>query len=162
MDVLGRDARLGPNGRRQSNARWAPAGQHDVRRHADPAASAVGAFNSNQFWQGFSAGPKVSLTYHDPSGVGVEFSYFNIFTQSATKTVGPHQSDDAGLAGHVRAWFVLANAGFPYQGMAWKDSTNLYSPRANARLDLSPRVASVAAEVDDPLVLVRPANPVHR
>jgi len=104
------------------------------------AASAVGAFNSNQFWQGFSAGPKVSLTYHDPSGVGVEFSYFNIFTQSATKTVGPTSPT-------TPDWLVMYAPGsfwqtqdFPYQGMAWKDSTNLYSAEANARLDLSPRV----------------------
>jgi len=105
------------------------------------AASAVGAFNSNQFWQGFSAGPKVSLTYHDPSGVGVEFSYFNIFTQSATKTVGPTGPPN------TADWLVMYAPGsfwqtqdFPYQGMAWKDATNLYSAEANARLDLSPRV----------------------
>jgi len=28
----------------------------------------------------------------------------------------PHQSDDAGLAGHVRAWLVLADPGFPVPG----------------------------------------------
>jgi hypothetical protein len=105
------------------------------------AASAAGAFNSNQFWQGFSAGPKVSVSYHDESGYGAEFSYFNIFTQSATKTVdptGPTNTAD---------WLVMYAPGsfwqtqdFPYQGMAWKDSTNLYSAEANGRLDLSPRV----------------------
>ena len=104
------------------------------------AALAAGAFNSNQFWQGFSAGPKVSVTYHDKSGVGVEFSYFNIFTQSATKTVGPTSPT-------TPDWLVMYAPGtfwqtqdFPYQGMAWKDSANLYSAEANGRLDLSPRV----------------------
>ncbi len=107
---------------------------------ASAAASAAGAFNSNQFWQGFSAGPKVSVTYHDPSGVGVEFSYFNIFTQSATKTVGPTNPT-------TPDWLVMYGPGafwqtqdFPYQGMAWKDSTNLYSAEVNGRLDLSPRM----------------------
>src|ERR1700751_1149673 len=47
-------------------------------------APGVAAFNSNQFQQGFSAGPKIGLTYHDDSGFGVEVSYFNIFNQSAT------------------------------------------------------------------------------
>jgi len=113
--------------------------QFDTTKSA--AALAAGAFNSNQFWQGFSAGPKVSVTYHDPSGVGVEFSYFNIFTQSATKTVGPTGPPD------TADWLVMYAPGafwqtqdFPYQGMAWKDSTNLYSAEANGRLDLSPRV----------------------
>jgi hypothetical protein len=104
-------------------------------------ALAAEAFNSNQFWQGFSAGPKVSLTYHDESGVGVEFSYFNISTQSATKTVGPTGSPN------TADWLVMYAPGsfwqtqdFAYQGMAWKDATNLYNAEANGRLDLSPGV----------------------
>jgi hypothetical protein len=101
-------------------------------------ALAAEAFNSNQFWQGFSAGPKISVTYHDESGYGAEFSYFNIFTQSATKTVGPTNPAD---------WLVMHAPGafwqtqdFAYQGMAWKDATNLYNAEANGRLDLSPGV----------------------
>jgi hypothetical protein len=101
-------------------------------------ALAAEAFNSNQFSQGFSAGPKISVTYHDESGYGAEFSYFNIFTQSATKTVGPTNPAD---------WLVMYAPGafwqtqdFAYQGMAWKDATNLYNAEANGRLDLSPRV----------------------
>ncbi len=103
-------------------------------------ASAAEAFNSNQFWQGFSAGPKISVTYHDESGYGAEFSYFNIFTQSATKTIGPTGPTN------TADWLVMYAPGafwqtqdFPYQGMAWKDATNLYSAEANGRLDLSPR-----------------------
>ena len=110
---------------------------------ANAAASAVGAFNSNQFWQGFSAGPKISATYRDESGMGVEFSYFNIFTQSATKTIGPtnpaNPSDSDWLVMYAPGAFWQTQD-FPYQGMAWKDSTNLYSAEANGRLDLSPRV----------------------
>ena len=101
-------------------------------------ALAAEAFNSNQFWQGFSAGPRISVTYHDESGYGAEFSYFNIFTQSATKTVGPTNPAD---------WLVMYAPGafwqtqdFAYQGMAWKDATNLYNAEANGRLDLSRRV----------------------
>lgn len=119
-------------------------------------ASAVAAFNSNQFWQGFSAGPKVSATYRDPSGVGVELSYFNIFTQSAAKTIGPTSPT-------TPDWLVMYGPGafwqtqdFPYQGMAWKDSTNLYSAEVNGRLDLSPRVTVVGGlrwlQLNDTLV----------
>ncbi|MGO9006602.1 MAG: hypothetical protein ACLQB4_12695, partial [Beijerinckiaceae bacterium] len=52
------------------------------------------AFNSNQFQQGFSAGPKLSLIYHDDSGYGAELSYFHNFDQSATKAVGPDSPAD--------------------------------------------------------------------
>ncbi len=33
---------------------------------------------------------------------------------------------------------------FPYQAMAWKATTNLYSAEANGRLDLSSRVTVLA------------------
>ncbi len=77
-------------------------------------APGVEAFNSNQFRQGFSAGPKISVTYHDDSGYGVELSYFNIFDQSASKAIGPDNPAD---------WLVMKAPGifwqtqdFPYQG----------------------------------------------
>ena len=99
------------------------------------------AFNSNQFQQGFSAGPKMSLTYHGDSGYGAELSYFNIFNQSATKAIGPDSPAD---------WLVMKAPGFwqtqdfPYQAMAWKSTTNLYNAEANGRLDLSSRVTMLA------------------
>ena len=131
MDVLGRDARLGPNGRRKSNARWTLPGSTQFAGTQNASALAAEAFNSNQFWQGFSAGPKISVTYHDESGYGAEFSYFNIFTQSATKTVGPTNPAD---------WLVMYAPGafwqtqdFAYQGMAWNDATNLYNAEADGR-----------------------------
>ena len=104
------------------------------------AASAVEAFNANQFWQGFSAGPKVGVTYHDQSGVGVEFVVFQHLHPEHAKTVGPASPTNPD-------WLVMYAPGtfaqtqdFPYQGMAWKDATNLYSAEVNGRLDLSPRV----------------------
>ena len=100
------------------------------------------AFNSNQFRQGFSAGPKISLNYHGDSGYGAELSYFNIFDQSATKAIGPDSPAD---------WLVMKAPGtfwqtqdFPYQAMAWKSATNLYSAEANGRLELSSRVTVLA------------------
>jgi hypothetical protein len=100
------------------------------------------AFNSNQFQQGLSAGPKISLTYHDESGYGAELSYFNTFSQSTTKAIGPDSPAD---------WLVMKAPGtfwqtqdFPYQAMAWKSTTNLYNAEANGRLDLSSRVTMLA------------------
>ncbi len=100
------------------------------------------AFNSNQLQQGFSAGPKVSLTYHDDSGYGVELSYFNFFGRTATKAIGPDSPAD---------WLVMRAPGifwqtqdFPYQAMAWSAATNLYNVEANGRLDLSNRVTMLA------------------
>jgi hypothetical protein len=105
-------------------------------------APGVEAFNSNQFQQGFSAGPKIDLIYHGDSGYGVELLYFNIFDQRATKIIGPDSPAD---------WLVMKAPGafwqtqdFPYQGMAWSSGTNLYSVEANGRLDLSSRVTVLA------------------
>ncbi len=105
-------------------------------------APGVEALNSNQFQQGFSAGPKVSLIYRDDSGYGAELSYFNIFDQSAAKAIGPDSPGD---------WLVMKAPGtfwqtqdFPYQAMAWKSTTNLYSAEANGRLKLSSRVTMLA------------------
>ncbi|HXP74187.1 MAG TPA: BBP7 family outer membrane beta-barrel protein [Stellaceae bacterium] len=105
-------------------------------------APGVEAFNSNQFRQGFSAGPKLSLTYRGEAGYGFEVSYFNVFDQSDAKTIGPDTPRD---------WLVMKAPGifwqtqdFPYQGMRWSDATNLYSAEANGRLDLGSRVRLLA------------------
>lgn len=102
----------------------------------------VEAFNSNQFQQGVSAGPKIDLTYRGDSGYGAELSYFNIFNQSATNVTGPDTPAD---------WLVMKAPGvfwqtqdFPYQAMVWRDVTNLYSAEANGRLALSSRVTVLA------------------
>ena len=114
----------------------------DVKFYDTSTATGTEAFNSNQFQQGFSAGPKISLIYHDDSGYGAELSYFNIFDQSTTKAIGPDSPAD---------WLVMKAPGtfwqtqdFPYQAMAWKSTTNLYNAEANGRLDLSSRVTMLA------------------
>ena len=110
----------------------------------DRTATATGpeAFNSNQFQQDFSAGPKISLIYHHDSGYGAELSYFNITDQSATKAIGPDSPAD---------WLVMRSPGtfwqtqdFPYQAMVWKSITNLYNAEANGRLNISSRVTMIA------------------
>ena len=99
------------------------------------------AFNSNQFQQGVSAGPKISLIYHGDSDYGAELSYFNIFNQSATKAIGPDSPAD---------WLVMKAPGFwqtqdfPYQAMAWQSTTNLYNAEATGRFDISSRVTLLA------------------
>ncbi len=100
------------------------------------------AFNSSQFQQGFSAGPKIDLIYRADTGYGLELSYFNIFNQSATHATGPDTPAD---------WLVMRAPGsfsqtqdFPYQAMVWSDTTNLYSAEANGRLALSSRVTVLA------------------
>jgi hypothetical protein len=110
--------------------------------YATSIAPGAEAFNGNQFQQGFFAGPKIRLMYHDDSGYGVELSYFNIFDQSATKAIGPDSPAD---------WLVMKAPGtfwqtqdFPYQAMAWSSATNLYSAEVDGRLDLSRGVAVLA------------------
>jgi hypothetical protein len=101
----------------------------------------VEALNSNQL-DGVSAGPKVSLLYRGDAGLSAEFSYFNIFTQGATKTIGPTSPAD---------WLVMQAPGtfwqtqdWAYQGMTWASATKLYSAEANGRLDLSEKVTVLA------------------
>jgi hypothetical protein len=117
-------------------------------------APGVEAFNSDQFRPGFSAGPKISLTYHGQSGYGVELSYFSVLGQTATGTVGPDTPPD---------WLVMKAPGvfwqtqdFPYQAMVWSAATNLYGAEANGRLDLSRRVTLLAGlrwlQLDDSLL----------
>jgi hypothetical protein len=114
----------------------------------------VEALNSDQFRQGFSAGPKLSLTYHDDSGYGVELSYFDVLGLSAAKAIGPDSPRD---------WLVMKAPGsfwqtqdFPYQAMAWSDASSLYSAEVNGRLDLSSRVTVLAGprwlQLNDKLV----------
>ncbi len=100
------------------------------------------ALNSNQLRQGFAAGPKLSLTYRDGSGYGVELSYFDILGLSASKAIGPDNPPN---------WLVMKAPGsfwqtqdFPYQAMQWKDATTLYGAEADGRVDLSPRVTALA------------------
>ena len=110
--------------------------------YATPTAPGTEAFNSSQFQQGFSAGPKVGLIYHDDSGYGAELSYFNVFDQSTTNAISPGSPAD---------WLVMKAPGtfwqtqdFPYQAMAWSSTTKLYNAEANGRLDLSSRVTVLA------------------
>jgi len=105
-------------------------------------APSVEAFNASQFPQVFSAGPKIGLTYHGESGYGAELSYLNILKQSATKIVGPDSPPD---------WLVMKAPGifwqtqdFPYQGMTWSDTTDLYSAEANGQFNLPSHVSLVA------------------
>ena len=114
----------------------------DVQFFATAVTPGSEALNSNQFQQGFSAGPKLSLIYHGDSGYSAEISYFNIFNQRDTRTIGPDSPAD---------WLVMKGVGafwqtqdFPYQGMAWDATTNLYNVEANGRLDLAGRVTVLA------------------
>ncbi|MFA6075611.1 MAG: hypothetical protein WCV63_05805 [Negativicutes bacterium] len=102
--------------------------------------SGTEAFNSNQFQFGFSAGPKICLTYQLDPRFGVECEYFNIANQSASVTVGPNGN-----------WLVMKSPGgfwqtqdFPYQGLTWGNTTNLYNAEINGRMNISDRLTLFA------------------
>ena len=107
-----------------------------------PDAPSVEAFNSSQFQQGFSAGPKIDLIYHGNSGYSAELSYFNIFNQSATRVIGPDNPADWLLMKAPSPFWQTQD--LPYQAMKWSAATNLYSAEANGRLALSSRVTVLA------------------
>jgi opacity protein-like surface antigen len=78
------------------------------------------------------------LAYSDPSGYGVELSYFNVLGLKVAKATGPENPGQ---------WLVMKAPGtfwqtqdYAYQSMVWQDDTRLHSLEANARLDLSPRM----------------------
>lgn len=107
-----------------------------------PATSGVEVFNSSQFQQGFSAGPKVDLIYHGDSGYSAELSYFNIFNQTGTKAIGPdNPADWLVMWGPAPFW---QTQDFTNQAMAWGATTNLFSAEANGRLALNSRVTVLA------------------
>lgn len=100
------------------------------------------AFNSNQFQQGIAAGPKLTLTYHDVAGYGLEMSYFSVSSMTASKTIGP---DNPGN------WLVMKAPGgfwqtqdFPNQGMTWGATTSLYNAEANATVAVSKQAGLLA------------------
>ena len=100
------------------------------------------AFNSNQFQQGFAAGPKLTLTYRADAGYGIEMSYFNVSNMTASKTIGP---DNPGN------WLVMKAPGgfwqtqdFPNQGMNWGATTNLYNAEVNAKFEISKKTVLLA------------------
>jgi hypothetical protein len=102
----------------------------------------VEALNANQYRQGFSAGPKLSLTYHDGSGYGFQLSYFDVLGLSGAKAIGPDYPAD---------WLVMKAPGsfwqtqdYPYQAMSWTDSTSFYGVEANGQLDVAPHVTILA------------------
>ena len=109
---------------------------------AVPDVPSVEAFNSSQFQQGFSAGPKIDLIYHGDSGYSAELSYFNIFNQSDTRVIGPDNPADWLLMKAPYPFWQTQD--HPYQAMAWSAATNLYSAEANGRLELSSRVTVLA------------------
>ncbi|MFM8760850.1 MAG: hypothetical protein ACKOD7_04815 [Polynucleobacter victoriensis] len=102
---------------------------------------ATEVFNSNQFNQGFAVGPKVSLNYKDDSGYGLELLYFNVLNLTASKTVGPENPAN---------WYIMKAPGFwqtqdfPYQGMTWGSTTNLYNAEANAKSKVTKGVSLLA------------------
>lgn len=112
------------------------------------------AFNSNQFRQGLSVGPKISLRYRYDSDYSIEASYFSTSTGSASSTIGPDSPAD---------WLVMRAPGafwqtqdFAYQGMTWSDTSSLYSAEINGRWSLSSRVTVLAGvrwlQLNDKLV----------
>jgi hypothetical protein len=78
----------------------------------------VEALNSNQLRQGLSAGPKVSLTYRDQSGYGVELSYFYILGLSAANARPRRSGRLAGYEGRPRIFLTK-----PWNGKTPRTST---------------------------------------
>ena len=100
------------------------------------------AFNSNQFQQGYAAGPKLALTYHADAGYGIEMSYFNVSNMTASKTIGPDRPGN---------WLVMKAPGgfwqtqdFPNQGMNWGATSNLDNAEVNVKFDISKKATLLA------------------
>lgn len=115
---------------------WTPAGPNTTN------VPGVEALNSHQLSQRLAAGPRLGVSYRDPSGYGVELSYFNVLGLKASKGIGPEAPAQ---------WLVMKAPGtfwqtqdYAYQSMGWQDESRLHSLEANARFDVSPRVTLLA------------------
>lgn len=115
---------------------WTPVGPNTANV---PGAEVL---NSNQLSQRLAAGPRIGISYRDPSGYGVELSYFNVLGLKASRSAGPETPGQ---------WLVMKAPGtfwqtqdYADQAMVWRDDTRLHSLEANARLELSPRVMLLA------------------
>lgn len=114
---------------------WTPGGPNTTN------VAGVEALNSSQLDQRLAAGPRLSLSYRDPSGIGAELLYFGVRLK-VSKSTGPENPGQ---------WLVMKAPGtfwqtqdYAYQSMVWQDDTRLHSLEANARLELSPRVTLLA------------------
>lgn len=115
---------------------WTPVGPNTTN------VAGAEVLNSNQLNQRLAAGPRIGVSYRDPSGYGVELSYFNVLGLKASKSIGPETPGQ---------WLVMKAPGtfwqtqdYAYQAMAWQDDTRLQSLEANARLEITPRVTLLA------------------
>ena len=68
-----------------------PGGQKFGELFTDPGTEAL---NSNDFQQGFSGGPRLSLIRHGDSGYDLELSYFRIDGWRSDMTVVPNNSEE--------------------------------------------------------------------
>lgn len=104
-----------------------------------PSRTGSEAFNSNQFRYDGSVGPKLSITYREDANRSFDFTYFGLFNQSSSQTIGPDGN-----------WLTMYAPGFwqtqdyPYQGMKWSTSSNLNSAEANANQKISKALSLIA------------------
>ena len=114
----------------QSLINTVPAGTHYFETSSPVNSSEL--FNSNQFDYGFQVGPKITVNYRDDSGYGLEVSYFNVLNMNASNTVGPNDNWLTMYApGSTPSFWQTQD--YPYQGMKWSSTTNLYSAEANTK-----------------------------
>ena len=113
----------------------------DVAFSNVPTTSGMQALNSDELHQGFSAGPKISVTYQSDPDYGLEFSYFQILNWNTSRAMRPDNPPD---------WLVMRAPGgffqtqdFTYQAMAWDYATELYNAEVNVRKNLSNRVTAL-------------------
>ena len=100
--------------------------------------------NSNDFNQGFAAGPRLGLIRHGECGCDWEFSFFQIDGWSSTRSIAP----DGGM---LPNWLVFTAPGdfvqttdYPDQSMTWAYASRLYNAELNLRWDLCARLTMLA------------------
>ena len=140
MDCLSRGYRLGPYRRRQSNARRTSAGHRTILRlrQPPPASKLSTATSSTRVFRRTENKPNLPWRFRLRRGVVV----FQHLQPERHQSHRPRQSGR--LAGDEGSRHFWQTQDFPYQAMAWKSTTNLYSAEANGRLDLSSRVTVLA------------------
>ncbi len=113
------------------------------------------ALNSNDFQQGFAAGPRVGLIRHGDSGYDLELSYFQVDGWRSDRTVEPNGPDDCLVMkapGHWLSPTTSQNGWLGWiqtnqsatQAMAWQYASKLDNAEFNVRWNPSSRITMLA------------------
>ncbi len=115
---------------------------HSVPSYLLPFVRGTEVFNANDFQQGFSAGPSVSLIRHGDDGYDLVLSYFQIDGWNDYRSIGP--TPEYWLIMRAPGGFLQTQDHKYTQMMAWDYASRLYNAELNVRWNPCDRITMLA------------------